>query len=142
MLIFYNWCPDSDSVVRTIHTSNLHNAILRLTTTNFDKRPISQLHVGQAATYWYAIKVPTIPYLIMKITGGGTGFIGKRLAKLMGQKGYDVTCLSRMPGPKRMTWMELETNGLPKSDTLAVVNLAGQNVLDPTRRWTPGWVTI
>lgn len=43
-----------------------------------------------------------------------------------------------MPGQKRITWHELESNGLPK-DTTAVVNLAGQNVLDPTRRWTAGF---
>lgn len=56
----------------------------------------------------------------------------------MQKGGYDVTVVSRMPGLKRITWLELENNGLPKGDTLAVVNLAGQNVLDPTRRWTPG----
>lgn len=43
-----------------------------------------------------------------------------------------------MPGAKRITWHELESKGLP-TDTSAVVNLAGQNVLDPTRRWTPGF---
>lgn len=42
-----------------------------------------------------------------------------------------------MPGLKRMTWHELESNGIPDK-TYAVVNLAGQNVLDPSRRWTPG----
>lgn len=72
------------------------------------------------------------------LSGGGTGFIGKRLSKFMQKGGYDVTVVSRMPGLKRITWLELENNGLPKGDTLAVVNLAGQNVLDPTRRWTPG----
>jgi uncharacterized protein (TIGR01777 family) len=43
-----------------------------------------------------------------------------------------------MPGPKRVTWHEIEKNGIP-GKTQAVVNLAGQNVLDPTRRWTPGF---
>ncbi|PSN43908.1 Epimerase family protein SDR39U1, partial [Blattella germanica] len=33
---------------------------------------------------------------------------------------------------------DLVENGLP-ANTTAVVNLAGQNVLDPTRRWTPGF---
>lgn len=42
-----------------------------------------------------------------------------------------------MPGLKRMTWHELESNGIPEK-THAVINLAGQNVLDPSRRWTPG----
>lgn len=38
----------------------------------------------------------------------------------------------------RITWTEIEKYGLPE-DTSAVVNLAGQNVLDPSRRWTPGF---
>jgi NAD dependent epimerase/dehydratase family enzyme len=33
---------------------------------------------------------------------------------------------------------ELAESGLPVN-TVAVVSLAGQNVLDPTRRWTPGF---
>lgn len=33
---------------------------------------------------------------------------------------------------------DITSNGLPEGVT-AVVNLAGQNVLDPTRRWTPGF---
>lgn len=43
-----------------------------------------------------------------------------------------------MPGLKRLTWHDIEKNGLPKN-TNAVINLAGQNVLDPSRRWTPGF---
>lgn len=43
-----------------------------------------------------------------------------------------------MPGPKRITWHDLGKNGLPE-DVMAVVNLAGQNVLDPSRRWSPGF---
>lgn len=34
-----------------------------------------------------------------------------------------------------MTWHELSEKGLPK-DTIAAINVAGQNVLDPTRRWS------
>lgn len=34
--------------------------------------------------------------------------------------------------------LELEKSGLPQGIT-AVVNLAGQNILDPTQRWTPGF---
>jgi len=33
---------------------------------------------------------------------------------------------------------DIEEKGLPPNTT-AVVNLAGQNVLDPTRRWTEGF---
>lgn len=49
-----------------------------------------------------------------------------------------MTTISRMPAVKHMTWHDLEKDGLP-TGTSAVVNLAGQNVLDPTRRWTPGF---
>ncbi|XP_055615540.1 epimerase family protein SDR39U1 [Toxorhynchites rutilus septentrionalis] len=72
------------------------------------------------------------------VIGGGTGFIGKRLAKTLLADGYEVTTISRMPAFKSITWHELEKNGLPEG-TSAVVNLAGQNVLDPTRFWTPGY---
>ncbi|XP_075224300.1 epimerase family protein SDR39U1 isoform X2 [Lycorma delicatula] len=43
-----------------------------------------------------------------------------------------------MPGPQRRTWFDISERGLPESIT-AVVNLAGQNVLDPMQRWTPGF---
>lgn len=43
-----------------------------------------------------------------------------------------------MPGLKRITWHELESKGLPEN-TYAAINVAGQNVLDVTRRWTPGF---
>lgn len=71
--------------------------------------------------------------------GGGTGFIGSRLTKHLANNGYDVTVISRMPGVKHITWHQLEKNGIPKGIT-SVINVAGQNVLDPTRRWTPGYM--
>lgn len=43
-----------------------------------------------------------------------------------------------MPGPQRLTWQDIKTFGIP-NNTVALVNVAGQNVLDPTRRWTPGF---
>lgn len=72
------------------------------------------------------------------ILGGGTGFVGTALRKLLISKGYGVTVISRMPGPQRLSWNDLQDKGLP-SDTTAVVNLAGQNVMDITRRWTAGF---
>lgn len=72
------------------------------------------------------------------IPGGGSGFIGSRLRTRLTSAGYDVRIVSRMPGPKRITWHDLEQNGLP-GGTHAVINVAGQNVLDPMRRWTPGF---
>lgn len=43
-----------------------------------------------------------------------------------------------MPGPQRMSWHDLQKQGLPH-DTTAVVNLAGQNVLDVKQRWSEGF---
>lgn len=72
------------------------------------------------------------------LIGGGTGFIGTAFSNLLRNKGYGVTVISRMPGPQRMSWTDLDKSGLPENTT-AVVNLAGQNILDPTRRWTAGF---
>ncbi|KAJ3663827.1 hypothetical protein Zmor_008049 [Zophobas morio] len=72
------------------------------------------------------------------VVGGGTGFIGTHLCKALKSKGYSVTIISRMPGPQRMTWNELNDNGLPEGTT-TVINLAGQNVLDMKQRWNAGF---
>lgn len=82
-------------------------------------------------------KKNSLNYFIFFTAGGGTGFIGTNLVKLLSSSGYDVTIVSRMPGTRRITWHELENKGLPQN-TVAVVNVCGQNVLDPTRRWSPG----
>ncbi|KAH8292569.1 hypothetical protein KR018_003112, partial [Drosophila ironensis] len=70
--------------------------------------------------------------------GGGTGFIGRNLAQHLCNQGYKVTIISRMPGKERITWHDVEKSGIPDKVT-AVINATGQNVLDPTRRWTPGF---
>ncbi|KAM6202544.1 epimerase family protein SDR39U1 [Rhynchocyon petersi] len=67
------------------------------------------------------------------LVGGGTGFIGTALVQLLKAQGHEVTLISRKPGPDRVTWEELARSGLPRCD--AAVNLAGQNVLNPLRRW-------
>ncbi|XP_014243259.1 epimerase family protein SDR39U1-like [Cimex lectularius] len=72
------------------------------------------------------------------LIGGGSGFIGSALRHVLKSKGYDITVISRMPGPRRVTWFDICNSGLPSGVTV-VVNLAGQNVLDPTQRWTPGF---
>jgi uncharacterized protein len=46
--------------------------------------------------------------------------------------------VSRMPALNHITWTDIDKLGIPE-DTAAVVNLAGQNVLDPSRRWTVGF---
>lgn len=70
--------------------------------------------------------------------GGGTGFIGSHLSELLNQKGYNVVNVVRMPGTKNISWSKLELQGLP-NQTCAVVNLAGQQFLDFTKAWTPGF---
>ncbi|XP_042219738.1 epimerase family protein SDR39U1-like isoform X3 [Homarus americanus] len=72
------------------------------------------------------------------VVGGGTGFIGTALCNSLRHRGYDVLAVSRKPGPYRITWSDFSNKGLPDSTT-AVVSLAGQNVLDPVRRWTEGF---
>uniref|UniRef100_A0A1B0FHI3 Nucleoside-diphosphate sugar epimerase n=1 Tax=Glossina morsitans morsitans TaxID=37546 RepID=A0A1B0FHI3_GLOMM len=72
------------------------------------------------------------------LIGGGTGFIGSHLAKHLLEQDYQVTRVSRMPGRKSITWHKLQKNGLPSGVT-SVVNLAGENVLNPFHPWTEGF---
>ncbi|KAM7321525.1 hypothetical protein ACRRTK_019617 [Alexandromys fortis] len=96
------------------------------------------------------------------LVGGGTGFIGTALTQLLKARGHNVTLVSRQPGPGRITWVrpasarwvggqfarrrelyqqvlcfrqqsELIRSGLPLCDV--VINLAGENILNPLRRW-------
>ncbi|XP_005377057.1 PREDICTED: epimerase family protein SDR39U1 isoform X1 [Chinchilla lanigera] len=67
------------------------------------------------------------------LVGGGTGFIGTALTGLLKARGHEVTLVSRRPGPARITWEDLAKSELPSCD--AVVNLAGENILNPLRRW-------
>ncbi|KAB5579652.1 hypothetical protein PHYPO_G00197440 [Pangasianodon hypophthalmus] len=71
------------------------------------------------------------------LIGGGSGFIGRELTKLLKDKGHEVTIISRQPGPGRITWTDLESASLPVCD--AVVNLAGENILNPLRRWSESY---
>ncbi|KAF4089413.1 hypothetical protein AMELA_G00066120 [Ameiurus melas] len=71
------------------------------------------------------------------LIGGGSGFVGRELTKLLKVKGHEVTVISRQPGPGRITWTDLESAGLPVCD--AVVNLAGENILNPLRRWSESY---
>lgn len=54
------------------------------------------------------------------------------------KNGHGVTIISRMPGPCRMSWHDVEKMGLPE-DTDVVINLAGQNVMDISQRWSSGF---
>ncbi|KAJ8716131.1 hypothetical protein PYW08_013416 [Mythimna loreyi] len=72
------------------------------------------------------------------LVGGGTGFIGSHLGELLIQKGYNVLNVARMPATNNISWTKLEQEGLPKR-SLAVVNCAGQQFMDFTKSWTPGF---
>ncbi|XP_074782647.1 epimerase family protein SDR39U1 isoform X4 [Athene noctua] len=67
------------------------------------------------------------------LVGGGTGFVGRALTQLLRSRGHEVTHVSRQGGEGRIAWEKLSHSGLPLCD--AVVNLAGENVLNPFRRW-------
>lgn len=93
------------------------------------------------------------------LVAGGTGFVGREVVATLERLNYEVIVVSRTgkTGPGRSTWgsflfrskgevlpqnriswSELENRGLP-AGTVAVVNAAGQNVLDPFRRWNPAF---
>jgi uncharacterized protein len=71
------------------------------------------------------------------IIGGGSGFVGGALTEALRARGDRVTWISRRPGPERLTWEALARDGLPDCD--AVVNLAGQHILNPRRRWNAAY---
>ncbi|XP_061445995.1 epimerase family protein SDR39U1 isoform X2 [Rhineura floridana] len=68
------------------------------------------------------------------LVGGGTGFVGRAVTQLLRSQGHEVTTISRHPGKGRITWDELACLGLPPCE--GAVNLAGENVLNPFRRWS------
>ncbi|CAI9719353.1 family SDR39U1-like [Octopus vulgaris] len=72
------------------------------------------------------------------VVGGGTGFIGHHLCKKLRSIGYKVIIVSRTAGFNQITWNDVQENGLP-DDCKAVVNLAGENLMNPLRRWNAGF---
>lgn len=44
--------------------------------------------------------------------GGGSGFIGRHLTKVLKDKGMTVTMVSREAGPSRITWVSVCCNSL------------------------------
>lgn len=69
------------------------------------------------------------------LVGGGTGFIGTELCKTLKKKGYNPVVVSRTAGASKITYDQLKNEGIP-DNTKAVVNLAGQNILEYFHRWT------
>jgi len=72
------------------------------------------------------------------VVGGGSGFVGGEVCRQLRKAGYEVILISRVQRQYGVTWDEVEKDGLPEG-THGVVNLAGQNVLDPFSRWTPAF---
>ncbi|XP_050437293.1 epimerase family protein SDR39U1-like isoform X2 [Adelges cooleyi] len=66
------------------------------------------------------------------LLGGGTGFVGKQLKKMLIQNDYKVKVISRKG--QDMTWDDLKKDGLP-DNTVAVVNLAGEPIMNAWKRW-------
>ncbi|XP_068197345.1 epimerase family protein SDR39U1 [Antennarius striatus] len=71
------------------------------------------------------------------LIGGGSGFVGREVIRLLRAKGHEVTVISRQPGPGRITWVELESSGLPPCE--GAVNLAGENLMNPLRWWNESY---
>uniref|UniRef100_A0A8C4ZGE5 Short chain dehydrogenase/reductase family 39U, member 1 n=1 Tax=Gadus morhua TaxID=8049 RepID=A0A8C4ZGE5_GADMO len=70
-------------------------------------------------------------------TRGGSGFVGRELTRLLGKHGHEVTLISRKPGPGRITWAQLQSDGLPPCD--GAVNLSGESILNPMRWWNESY---
>lgn len=68
------------------------------------------------------------------LIGGGSGFVGRHLSKLLAENGMKVTWVSRSAGPDKITWNDITRLGLPERYT-AVISLSGENILNPMKRW-------
>uniref|UniRef100_A0A673FV31 NAD-dependent epimerase/dehydratase domain-containing protein n=1 Tax=Sinocyclocheilus rhinocerous TaxID=307959 RepID=A0A673FV31_9TELE len=38
------------------------------------------------------------------VIGGGSGFVGRELTRLLKSKGHEITIISRQPGPGKISW--------------------------------------
>ncbi|MEM7284627.1 MAG: NAD-dependent epimerase/dehydratase family protein, partial [Pseudomonadota bacterium] len=68
------------------------------------------------------------------LIGGGSGFIGRALTEALRARGDRVTIVSRVEGIDRITWEQVQAQGIPECDV--VINLAGKHILDMRRVWT------
>ena len=103
--------------------------------------------IAQSARMCLAASRSFVPIVVVRrgsdlggihvIIGGGSGFVGQSATEALKARGDTVTWISRTEGPGRLTWAQLEKDGLPNCD--AVLNLAGQHILNPRRRWNAAY---
>eukprot|EP00106_Octopus_bimaculoides_P014288 XP_014781730.1 PREDICTED: epimerase family protein SDR39U1-like [Octopus bimaculoides] len=86
----------------------------------------------------YSLQFIQVIFYFYQFVGGGSGFIGRHLCKKLRSVGYKVIIVSRSAGLNKITWKDVQENGLP-DDCKAVVNLAGENLMNPLRRWNAGF---
>ena len=55
------------------------------------------------------------------VVGGGSGFIGQHVGRVLEERGFRVVVLSGSTGKDRMTWDELSAKGLPKGTKAGVM---------------------
>lgn len=73
-------------------------------------------------------------YDMSVLIGGGSGFVGRHLTRLLTDHGWKVIIVSRSAGANKITWSDLQRSGLPEECT-AVVSMSGENILNPLKRW-------
>lgn len=49
--------------------------------------------------------IVTLIKLYSLSSGGGSGFVGRELTRLLKSKGHEITLISRQPGPGKITWV-------------------------------------
>uniref|UniRef100_H3A091 Short chain dehydrogenase/reductase family 39U member 1 n=1 Tax=Latimeria chalumnae TaxID=7897 RepID=H3A091_LATCH len=67
------------------------------------------------------------------LLGGGTGFVGRALSRLLQNKGHEVSHISRQPGAGRITWSRSEGSGVAVLITL--LSLSGISLACFLSRW-------
>lgn len=65
---------------------------------------LSKLRFGSCVCGTISLSLPA---------GGGTGFVGRELIRLLRNKGHEVTLISRQPGPGKITWVKSQSNSKP-----------------------------